>query len=42
MDESINEGMKETQKKIKARQEKRKERKEKEKWGRLEGKGGVT
>ena len=40
MDESINEGMKETQKKINARQEKRKEGKEKEKWGRLEGKGG--
>ena len=42
MDESIKEGKKETQKKIKAREEKRKEGKEKEKWGRLEGKGGVT
>ena len=42
MDDSIKEGKKETQKKIKARQEKRKEGKEKKKWGRLEGKGGVA
>ena len=42
MDESIKEGKKETQKKIKAREQKRKEGKEKEKWGRLEGKGVVT
>lgn len=42
MDDSIKEGKKETQKKIKARQEKRKEGKGKKKWGRLEGKGGVA
>ena len=42
MDDSIKEGKKETQKKIKARQEKRKEGKEKKKWGRLEGNGGVA
>ena len=42
MDDSIKEGKKETQKKIKARQEKRKEGKEKKKWERLEGKGGVA
>lgn len=42
MDDSIKEGKKETQKKIKVRQEKRKEGKEKKKWERLEGKGGVT